>query len=181
MRCLDDYKNLLYRPKETIFRIGNNDYYYKHRQKSHVLDISPTVKLIKIGLDKMSKDYDDALVNKAEYTSVPEALEITVMLLDKFHERVLDNKSIPVFCIFPGKDDVRRYRTFGTKRYSSLLAYFEAKGYKYIDGMTAFECLGEDFKIDDLYEHFYSTMGNKFVAKYINDFLATRTPAKPEA
>jgi hypothetical protein len=171
IRSLEDYKTLLDRPDEIIPGLGVNDYYYKYRYKSHVLDISPTVKLLKIISDKMSKDYEHVLIFDDDCAKIPEALDIMKNLLDTFHEQVIKDGSIPVFCIFPIKRDIIRYRTKKSKRYSCLLTHFEDKGYRYIDLMGAFDKLGEDFNIDDLYIHFYTVIGNQLVADYLNESL----------
>ena len=171
MGHLDEYKTLLDKPKETISKITKNDYYYKQRYKSCAIDFSPTVRLVKILSDKINQDYDHALIDNGEYSRIPEAIDIMIKLVDKLHESVIENGSIPVFCVFPRESDIRRYQTCRTKRYSSLLKYFETKGYKYIDAMNAFDNLGEDFNISDLYIHFYTVIGNELVAAYINESL----------
>lgn len=171
MRFLDDYKTLLNQPKEMLSMIGINDYYYEHRYESHMIDFSPTIKLVRTIAGRLREEYDYALLFEGEYTKNPEALDIMMKLIDTFHERVVENESIPIFCIFPLEHDIRHYRTHGTKRYSSLLTYFENKGYQYIDGMNAFDSLGENFNIGDLYSDFYTVIGNQLVAKYINESL----------
>ena len=111
------------------------------------------------------------MFSREAYSENSESFNIVIKLIDTFHKRIKENRSIPVFCIFPLKKDIRRYWESGTKQYTPLLSHFEEKGYKYIDTVHAFDNLERDFNIDELYIHFYTIIGNNLVADYISRSL----------
>jgi hypothetical protein len=171
MRNLDDYRTLLNKPEETIPRIAADDYYYERRFRPNALDVSPTIKLARMVFAKLREDHDNAVLFERDYTHNTKALEIMRRLVDEFHQSVVQTGAIPVFCIFPVRNDIERYRASRTKLYSILLKYFDSKGYKYIDALHAFDELDKNFDINDLYLHFFTTLGNEYIAKYMYESL----------
>jgi hypothetical protein len=58
------------------------------------------------------------------------------------------------------------------KEYAPLLAYFESKGYRYIDLMDAFEPELHQGNLDELFTGpHYSPRGNKLVAAHILNYI----------
>jgi hypothetical protein len=171
MQRLDDYKTLLDKPKEIIPKLGINDYYYKQRTKSSGVGFLPSVRLAKLIFSKWREKRSDTLFSREAYSENSESFDIMIKLIDTFHECVVENGSIPVFCIFPLEKDIKRYWENGTRQYTPLLLHFEEKGIKYIDAVHAFDNLDKDFNTGDLYIHLYTVIGNNLVADYISKSL----------
>ena len=171
MSTIDDYKMLLEQPKQIIPILGIEDYYFKRRNLSHKFEAPFTIKMIKTISGKMRENSDNKILFQGEYTEIPEAFDIMIKLTDAFHELVSMNESIPVFCIFPLKEDIIRFRNVGKKRYSQLLKYFKARGYEYIDMMHAFDKIDKSININNMFIDFYSPMGNQLVAEYMDESL----------
>ena len=184
MQSLDDYKTLLEKPKEIIPKLGINDYYYKQRTKSSGVGFLPSVRLAKLMFSKWREKRSNTLFSREAYSENSESFHIMIKLIDTFHKRIKENGSIPVFCIFPLRKDIRRYWEGGTKQYTPLLSHFEERGYKYIDAVHAFDKLDKDFDTSVLYIHLYTVIGNQLVADYMNKSLkqiisTTKTATAP--
>ena len=172
INSLHDYKMLLVHSRDTLSRIGANDYYFKRRYSSNAFDWSPTVKLVTLliqGFDRKSAD-ENIYIN-GQYNENSEAFKVTKKIFDEFYNTSITNKSMPIILVFPNRDDITQYRMGNLKSYSPLLRYFDSVGYKYIDLMGAFD----DAAIEDLFaEHYsphYSPVANKLAAKYIFDYI----------
>lgn len=166
---LDDYKMLLLYPQEVLSKLGVNDYYYQKRYKSNMLDWSPTVRLIRILLYKVShKLSQQTIVINGRYNENSEAFIVTKKIFDEFYETAINNRSVPIILIFPNKVDIIQYLRQKEKRYSPLLSYFNTRGYKHIDLMDAFE--NTDIKASFVGYH-YSPLANMLVAKHVHNYL----------
>ena len=165
---LYDYKRLLLYPQVVLSKLGINDYYYQGHYKSNVFDWSPTVQLFKIFIHYANKKlFKEAIVIIGHYNENSEAFIVTKKIFDEFYNKAITDKSIPIILIFPDKDDVVRYKRNKEKKYSSLISYFNTRGYKYIDLMDAFE----NADVEDLFIGHYSPHANMLVAKHIHNYL----------
>jgi hypothetical protein len=52
--------------------------------------------------------------------------------------------------------------------YSTLLAYFDSVGYRYIDMIEAFD----DADVEDLFSGHYTPLANSLVAEYLFDYIS---------
>lgn len=164
---LHDYKMLLHHPQDVFSEIGINDYYYKKGYTSNIFDWSPTVRLIKILINKVSNRLFQEIIKNGRYNENSKTYRVTKKIFDKFYKASIKNNSIPIILIFPNKKDVVHYQRQKEKRYSPLLSYFDSKGYKYIDLMDAFE----NADVKDLFMGHYSPHANQLVAKHIHNYL----------
>ena len=76
----------------------------------------------------------------------------------------------PVILIFPERGDLDRWRSTHTKRYTPLLQFLAAKGYRVVDAMTALDtadAAGNEHPVDDLIPAHSSPLANQLVAEYL--------------
>ncbi len=140
MHHLDDYKILLSHPKETLFWMGMNDYYYQYHYTSGRYDWSPTIRLIKLFRYAVNKKlFSSSVLVNDQYNEKSEEFRVTVRIFDEFYREVTKTKSIPIILIFPRESDISRYQRQKQEPYSPLLSYFDSKGYRYIDLVEIFE------------------------------------------
>lgn len=172
MQRLDDYKRLLLHPKDVLSQIGINDFYYKNRYKSNMLDWSPTVRLTKILIQtNIRKLLNENIIVNGQYNENSEAFRVTKKIFDEFYNECVKNKSIPIILLFPNINDIILYQTnkASAYTYSPLLSYFDSAGYRYIDLIHAFNNTNAK-DICGVTGH-YSPLANKIVAKYILNYL----------
>ena len=176
---VNEYNSLLNTPKEVLYELGINDYYFDKKYRSFNkkylysdLDGSPTVQFAIILQNLIRKKIhkkDTGIVTDNYYNKKSEAFIITKRIFDKFYNEVIENNSIPIIVIFPDKNDIARFQRDKTKKYAPLLSYFDSMDYKYID-------LLDVLKNADIEELFvtthYSPDGNRFIAKNIYNSLA---------
>lgn len=166
MDSLVDYNMLLLQPKETLAKIGENDFFYAKGYKSSKFDFSPTVRFFKLAVNNFSNSSTKSIVEASE------AFELTMKIFDKFHASVSNNNALPIIVIFSDIADLTSYQYSKTKSYSSLIAYFDSKGYQYIDLMEIFDKTGKDYKLKKLFVNgHYSPFTNTLVAKHIQSYL----------
>ncbi len=171
IKRLHDYKMLLLHPRDTLSKLGANDYYYKRGYASSTFDLSPTVKMVTILMQKFNKkSHDEDIIINGRYNKNSEAFMVTKKIFDEFYNTSITDQSIPIILVFPKRVDIELYRRKKQKRYSALLKYFDSIGYQYIDLLGAFD----NADIEDLFtEHWhYSPLANKLVAKYILNYMS---------
>ncbi len=171
MHHLDDYKILLSHPKETLSRMGMNDYYYQYRYKSGRYDWSPTIRLIKLfRYTVKNKSSSNSITVNDRYNERSEEFRVTVRIFDEFYREVTENKSIPIILVFPRESDISRYQKQKQTQYSPLLSYFDSQGYRYIDLVEIFE----QAEIKNIFvsgKGHYSPLANRLVAKHILNYI----------
>ncbi len=174
------YKELLARPEDVLPQVGRHDYFYQSHYKEGVFDVLPSVRLIKMLLYPMIRKYTFANIITGStmymsangyYNGESEAFQVTVNIFDAFYADVVNNNSRPIILIFPNTWDIARYRARGTETYAPLLTYFEAKHYRYLDLMKAFEQYGKAFEVKELCDGHYTPLGNKIIATYLAEYL----------
>jgi hypothetical protein len=178
LSTFNDCSVLLHNPKALLSKFGENDYYYKILPKEHFLDFSPSVRLFKLLYYTIYNRYlgnsGRTIYNKnGSYNQNSEAFKICTKLFDEFYCLAQKNKSLPIIILFPGPEDIKQYHKNRIKSYSSLIHYFDSRGYRYIDLLDVFERYGVSSHSDDIFGKFYhhSPLGNLNVAKAILDYL----------
>jgi hypothetical protein len=177
LSTLNDCSVLLHNPKALLPKFGENDYYYKLLPKAHFLDFSPSVRLFKLLYYKVYNRYlgnsGRTIYKNGSYNQNSEAFKICTKLFDEFYYLVQKNKSLPIIILFPSQSDIEQYHKNRIKSYSSLIHYFDSRGYRYIDLLDVFERYGVSSHSDDLFGKFdhHSPLGNLNVAKAILDYL----------
>jgi hypothetical protein len=180
MRELDQYNELLANPRETLNWIGTHDHFYGNtRYESCRFDFLPSVRLAKIAKGVINRKYRNDIISDGYYNEASEAFDVTRRIFDQFYESAAGNKSLPVFVLFPGRDDVAQYLKAGTKKYSPLLKYFDKSGYLYVDLLGAFDNAGRDYEVGDLFVGHYSPLANRLAAGHIHDYLRERGLTDP--
>jgi len=106
---------------------------------------------------------DEEIIINGHYNKKSEAFRVTTKIFDEFYNAVMDNQSIPVVLVFPNQSDMIRTRKNEQKVYSTLLAYFDSIGYRYIDLTEAFD----NADIDVLFSGHYTPYANSLVANYL--------------
>jgi hypothetical protein len=162
---LADYRRLLARPAETLKQLGRYDYFYQTRLRAGALDRSAAVRLMKLAREQLLPG--TGIVRRGSYVADSEAFRVTTGLFTAFYEMALRDGAQPVILVFPERSDVERWRTTHTKSYEPLLQFLDAKGYRVVDAMTAFDAAGNGHTIDELIPTHLSPLGNQMVAEYL--------------
>lgn len=162
---LEDYRRLLARPAETLERLGRHDYFYQTRVRAGAFDRSATVRLVKLAREQLFPNI--GIVRRGYYDTGGEAFRVTTGLFTAFYERALRDGAQPVILIFPERGDLERWRGAHTKRYTPLLRFLAAKGYRVVDAMTALDAAGNEHSVDDLIPAHLSPLANRLVAEYL--------------
>ena len=138
------------------------------------MDWSPTMRIFALLEDSLRQERpgEDILVN-GRYNSQSEAFRVTAGIIRLFRQSILENRSIPVFVLFPNRGDIIRFRRDQLKRYSTLIDFLEAESMPYIDLMDVFK--GQSVK--SLFHGHYTALANRLVAEGILSRLETLVPA----
>jgi hypothetical protein len=163
---LDDYRDLLARPTETLSRLGRHDLFYRTRPRAGRLDGSAAVRLLKLAGEQTGPGRRGRF-----YAADSEAFRVTTDLFTAFYEMALRDGARPVIVIFPERSDLALWRSAGTKRYAPLLRFFERKGYPVVDAMAALDAAGRDRPIADLVPSHFSPLANQLVAEQLLSHL----------
>ena len=169
LKSLHDYKMLLLYPRDVLSQMGANDYFYKRRYTSNAFDWSPTIKLVTILIQSSRKSLpgDEDIILNGYYNENSEAFRVTTKIFDEFYSTAINNQSVPIVLVFPNRDDLIRKRRNKYKIYSTLLAYFDSVGYRYIDLIEAFG----NVDVEDLFAGHYTPLANELIARYILDHI----------
>lgn len=138
---LSRYQELLRHPDSILAELGKHDYYYQRGYEKGLFDILPSVRLLKIARQQLFKQKDIPL--DGYYNEESEVFQVAKGIFDEFYHTVIQQDALPIILIFPEREDVYRYWREGTKRYAPLLAYFEERGYPYLDLIHSFERVKE--------------------------------------
>jgi hypothetical protein len=161
--------------------LGTNDHFYRYRSKESSLDVSPTVRLLKIARSRIASP-DGAIFTDGAYDSSSEAFQITTRLMDRFHADILENGSLPLILLFPSREDLKRHRNQQIARHAPLVDHLTLKGYPYLDLVAAFDGYGSEHHLNDLFARsHYSALTNGFVAEHISSYLRARGLTDPDA
>ncbi|MDY7036652.1 MAG: SGNH/GDSL hydrolase family protein [Thermodesulfobacteriota bacterium] len=173
MTQLKQYTDLYANTKHLLKNFGANDYYYHHRYFGSKLDFFYSVKIFKITLHQAKNHFDgNQIIINGFYNQSSEAYEITTKLFDKFVQTSIENDSLPIILIFPGKSDFKRYNKAQSRIYGPLLDYFISNKFLYLDLLDAFLNEMNNYKYLEFFaDSHYSPLGNQIVANYITDFL----------
>jgi hypothetical protein len=173
IRKPEEYTIMLRQPREILHKIGNNDFYYSQQYASSSFDFSPTVRLSKIVANRVGNCFRERIIVDGYYNETSEAFRVTKKIFDKFCASVVNNNSIPVILIFPGKEDINRYRVEKTKKYLPLLLYLNSKGYQCIDFTNVLTGTGPDYATNKLFEGkgHYSPFANRLIATHLQEYL----------
>ena len=166
---LEDYRRLLARPAETLERLGRYDDFYRTRLRAGAFDRSAAVRLVKLAREQLSPDA--GIVRRGYYDTGSEAFRVTTGLFTAFYEMALRDGAQPVILVFPEGSDLTRWRSTHTKRYTPLLQFLAAKGYRVVDAMTALDAAGNKHSVDDLIPAHFSPLANQMVAEYLLEQL----------
>lgn len=159
---LDDYRDLLAHPAETLSRLGQHDFFYRTRPRAGPLDSSAAVRLVKLAGEELGPGRRSSF-----YAADSEAFRVTTELFTAFYEMALRDGAKPVIVIFPERSDLIRWRSAGTKRYAPLLEFLARKGYHVVDAMAALDAAGRDRPITDLVPGHYTPLANQLVAEQL--------------
>jgi hypothetical protein len=166
---LEDYRRLLARPAETLAQLGRHDYFYRTRLHAGAFDRSAAVRLAKLAREQLLPD--TGIVRRGTYDTGSEAFRVTTGLFTAFYEMALRDGAQPVILVFPERSDLDRWRSAHTKRYTPLLQFLAAKGYRAVDAMTALDAAGNEHSVDDLIPGHFSPLANQLVAEYLLEQL----------
>ncbi|HEX9368837.1 MAG TPA: SGNH/GDSL hydrolase family protein [Vicinamibacterales bacterium] len=159
---LDDYRQLLAHPAETLSRLGQHDFFYRTRPRAGSFDSSAAVRLVKLASEQLGPGRASRF-----YAADSEAFRVTTELFTAFYELALRDGAQPVIVIFPERGDLAIWRSAGIKRYAPLLRFFAGKGYRVVDAMAALDAAGRDRPIADLVPSHYSPLANQLVAEQL--------------
>jgi len=169
---LSDYAALR-EPEPTILdRLGEHDYFYRHRLRASRLDALATVRLARLFSEEVSELADeDAPLVDGHYNTGSEAFRIASALIDQFEEEAQANGSIPVIVLFPYIDDVQRVLAGEEPAYAPLEEYLEDRGYRYLDLAPVIAELTDSTPLSEVYVPHFSPDANRVVAKTVRDYL----------
>lgn len=166
---LDDYRRLLARPAETLKQLGRHDHFYRTGLRAEPFDRSATVRLAKLAREQLLPG--TGIVRRGYYDVDSEAFRVTTGLFTAFYEMALRDGAQPVVLVFPERGDLDRWRSTHTKRYSPLLQFLAAKGYRVVDAMAALDSSGNEHPADDLIPGHFSPLANRLVAENLLEQL----------
>jgi len=167
IQSIEEYRPLLKKPKQTLKKLGKNDFFYQTKYSQSILDFSPFVRLFKIFIHQLQPK----IISNEYYNQKHDAYKITTKIFDQFYQSAQKNKSTPIILITPTENDVRRYKKTKTKMYQPLLDYFDEKNYQVIDLMGAFEKYDKNKRLYNYFINHYSPKATPFIAKYIIEEL----------
>lgn len=183
LSTMDAYRSLRANETEVLREVGRHDFHYFGLYGDGALDFLPSVRLGKIAAAETRKRLQTPIyTGDGRYDERSEAYQVTLRLLDRFYAAVLARQALPIIVVFPDLNDQRRSREGLSRRYAPLLAYLEARGYRFIDAMDALEREQARYSIDDLsvkWGH-YSKLGNEIVARHIRERLRAWRIDTPE-
>jgi hypothetical protein len=166
---LEDYRNLLERPREVLERLGQHDLHFRTRMHAGPLDALATVRLAKLARETLLPPTE--VVRKGAYNVEGEAFQVTVRLFASFYRTVTQDGAEPVILLFPDRSDIERHRRDGTTQYRPLLEFLEAGGYRFVDAMDALKTRGAVHAVSELAPSHYSPLGNRLVAEHLLERL----------
>jgi len=118
----------------------------------------------------------NAPIKEGVYNETSEAFIVTTRVFDLFY-RSCQEHAIPIILLFPHMGTMQQALRNGPKEYAPLLAYFESKGYRYIDLMDAFEPELHQGNIGELFAGpHYSPRANRLVAAHVLNYIQKCMP-----
>lgn len=169
-QAVEEYNLILENPSDILPKLGRHDYYYntEKRFRQNSLYFLPSVRL----LQRMNHSRN-FIFHRNYYNTESEAFLVTTRLFDQFVFDVQKNGSIPIILLFPTRGEIERYWHHHTAKYDPLIAYFEKKGYRYInllEGFSKEEAKGQEWYFFGSQFH-YNPIGNVTVARQIHRYI----------
>ena len=170
MPNLADYSRLLSAPEEVLPELARFDRFNPAPAHRSATDVLPSARFLHSCLYGFSRP--QLPPEQYTYDTASEGFNIAIRLFDRFHRAAVARGSEPVIVILPESADFRQLNDTGTRRYTSLLGYFERKGYPYIDVQNGFTSLGRNLTEDEVFRRgHYTPAGNEIVARYVAERL----------
>lgn len=170
-----DYENFLNNEEDVLAKLGTHDFFYQQAYHKGNFDFLPSVRLYKILKHTVGKKESiDYIFEAGQYNSKSEAFQITTKLFEKFYRKVLFDGAIPIILIFPTQSDIVDSRNGISESYRPLLDWLTVRHFKYVDLRMAFERFGQEYETQEFFSGLghYSVLGNKVVAKYLQEYLS---------
>ena len=170
----ESYRRLLEHPRETLRRIGQGDVFYEMGYESSRLDLSATVRLVKLSSSVLRRRlFPRGILYGDDRREEHEAFRVTTKLIDAFTTEVERNGDLPVVLLFPRYGDVERQRDGHEVSYAKLKRHLAAEGLRHVDLLEAFEPSAGDLAPGELFgRSHYSPLGNRLVADHLRHELA---------
>jgi hypothetical protein len=168
---LTEYRDLLNDSERKLRQLGAHDWFYQHRYRASLLDVLPSIRLIKILSYKFQEDHQFL------YHPESEAFKLSLAILTKFYQDALADSSTPIILLFPVKGDVQRAGRGVPVSYSPLRDALDKRSLKVIDLAKSFQCWRlkqhTEQNIETLFETegHYSEAGNHLIAGYLHSVL----------
>lgn len=172
MQDRKEYLDLISDPRNTLIRLGQNDYYYNSKYKRGFLDFLGMVRLGKIAYYTFKKN--PTYKKNGEYNTESEAFQVTTAIFEAFYKDVLQKGMLPVILIYPTYDDLAYYYLHKKRKYRPLTDWLKEKNYLYLDLLEGMSTQLEGRAIKDIFriDLHYTPEGNEMVAKTLQSFIA---------
>lgn len=168
---LEQYDRLLENTAAELKRIGALDYYFQRTFSGGRLDVIPHHRLLKIIVSEYRRrrqtvDGSGFLIPRST------ALRTTLKVFERFYDEAVSSRSIPLFVLFPLKNEIDIYRKKGRSPYSPVISYFREKGYRYVDMLVNFTEKEEFSGKTGFYDgRHFSAAANRIIAGTLHDEL----------
>jgi hypothetical protein len=175
IQSLAGYRELLERPQEVLRRLGRYDDYYQ-ASRPLPFDVLPSVRLLFLARQR----FREPIRQGTTYNRASAAYRLTESILEEFHHAVRAAGELPVIVFFCERSDLRGIEEGQPPVYAPLLRDCRDKGYRTIDLRDGFARYGKGTPLRELMPSHYSRLGNRIVARWIEDYLRSNhlmTPA----
>jgi hypothetical protein len=165
-QSVDDYRQLLADPRPTLERFSRLDWYAQRRFTASAWDALPTVRFGKVVWQKLVRERS-AELRRQGYPEGGEVYRLTVALLDRFVRDVEADGARALILLLPGGGELRRFRRGEPLMYEPIRRHLEARGFVFLDVVTAFEPCEGVCDVRSLIPAHYSELGNRLVAERV--------------
>lgn len=167
LSSLESYKELLSNSGPVLHELGENDWFYQHRYRRSMLDLLPSVRLVKMLW------YEMLVAREFSYRYESEAFRLSLEILTQFYREAERENAMPVIVVFPNKADLEELRADRRPQYASFELALVDRRMKVIDLAWAFQCDGLKDGTHDYFESagHYSKKANKLVADYLRTLV----------
>lgn len=174
-KSVDDFRRLLDQEERVLAEFGENDYHFQKKYHQGRFDFLPSVRIGKVLFHHFSEKLGNPVETRdGYYNPRSEAYQVTEKIFENFYRAVLEQGALPLIIIYPDGVDLQNYPSTQSARYLPLMKNFDARGFRYIDLMTAFEQYDSQIPVEKLtvgrWGH-YSILGNELVAAYVLNYL----------
>lgn len=172
------YRALLDDEKETLVKLGENDFFFLNYKWTDTWELTPAMRLFQHVLYTAKRKMRlKQIMTRWGYRDDSEALRLTMKIMEAFSSAVKEQGSRPVIVIVPRYQDLWAYVARGKKYYDPLLNQLEKRKLDYLDGHEAFSSYLKNSmtaqEFDDFKKKFfnpgehYSPEGNKVFAGFL--------------